>query len=83
MPPSPSQAADNGSNNDTKPHATNGNFSHSYSIVRFLADQQQYHPVFSKVQSPTDAEAIAEARVEVELRAFEKKLGLSGKTSSS
>ncbi|KAK4077058.1 uncharacterized protein Triagg1_4025 [Trichoderma aggressivum f. europaeum] len=79
MPPVLSQAAYNSSNKDTKLHTTNDSSSHGYSIVRFLADQQQYHPVFSKVQSPTDAEDIAKARMAAELRTFEQEFGLSGK----
>ncbi|KAL5087446.1 hypothetical protein Trisim1_007844 [Trichoderma cf. simile WF8] len=84
MPSPPSQAAFNGSsNNDTKPYAINNSSNYSYGIVRFLADQQQYHPVFGKVQSPTEVEAVAEARMTAKLRAFEKHFGSNGKSLSS
>ncbi|KAK0757008.1 hypothetical protein N5P37_010534 [Trichoderma harzianum] len=68
---------------NTKPHATKDSSSHSYGIVRFLADQQQYHPVFGKVQSPAEVKVFAEARMTAELHAFEQQFGPSGKPSSS
>ncbi|KAL6789828.1 hypothetical protein J3E68DRAFT_429914 [Trichoderma sp. SZMC 28012] len=79
MPPSFTQAAYDGNNKGSKLHATNLNSNHSYSISRFLADQQQYHPVFGRVQSPAEAAAETTAK----LLAFEKQFGSSGKPPSN
>ncbi|KKO98770.1 hypothetical protein THAR02_09125 [Trichoderma harzianum] len=73
MPSSPPRAASNGGDNSY----------HTFDIERFLADQQQYHPGFGKVQSPAEAGATAEARMMAELRTFEKQFGSSDRPSSS
>lgn len=64
---------------DAKLRVINDNSSHTNGIDRFLADQHQYNPVFSKVQSPAKTEADAKARMAAELRVFEKKFGSSSK----
>lgn len=68
---------------NTKQHATIDSSSHTFGIERFVADQQQYHPGFGKVQSPAETVATAEARMMAELHAFEKQFGSSGFSSSS
>ncbi|KAF3067538.1 hypothetical protein CFAM422_008380, partial [Trichoderma lentiforme] len=60
---------------DTKPGATNnGHPSHSCSIDRFLADQEQRcPPEFGKIQSPAEAEA----KMMTKLLEFEKQFSSS------
>lgn len=68
---------------DAKQNATNDSSSHTFGIERFLADEQQYHPGFGKVQSPAETVATAKARMMAELHAFGKQFGSSGKPRSS
>ncbi|KAL6795946.1 hypothetical protein GGI42DRAFT_362542 [Trichoderma sp. SZMC 28013] len=83
MPSSSTQTVYHDSDNDAKQHATNGSYSHTFSIGRFLADQQQYHPGLDKVQSPAETVATAKARMKAELHAFEKQFVSSSNPSSS
>ncbi|KAL6824497.1 hypothetical protein J3E69DRAFT_381343 [Trichoderma sp. SZMC 28015] len=79
MSSSPPQAAYNGSDNDAKLHVTNDNTSHTYGIDRFLADQQQYNPVFGKIQSAAEAVAAAKVRMTAELHVFERQFDSTSK----